>query len=76
MLFAIGLDTLQVKKVVLHVLFLIIMQVHSYDSLPLEKRLTLHNFIIVIKPVFHKNENNYCYNIFLEKCFCEIVGIS
>ena len=47
-------------------LFLIIMQVDSYDSLPLEKTLTFH-VIIFIKSVFNKDKNNYYYNIFLEK---------
>ena len=40
----------------------------SYDSLSLEKTLTLHNVIILIKSVFNKNQNHYYYNIFLEKC--------
>ena len=40
----------------------------SYDSLSLEKTLTLHNVIILIKSVFNKNQNHYHYNIFLEKC--------
>ena len=38
------------------------------DSLPLEKTLTLHNVIILIKSVFNKDKNHYYYNIFLEKC--------
>ena len=29
--------------------------------------LTFHNVIILIKSVFNKYKNNYCYNIFLEK---------
>ena len=49
-----------------NMLFLIIMQVDSYDSLPLEKTLTFH-VIIFIKSVFNKDKNNYYYNIFLEK---------
>ena len=40
----------------------------QYDSLPLEKALTLHNVIIHIKSVFKKNQNHYYYNIFFEKC--------
>ena len=49
-------------------LFLIFMQNTKliHDSLPLEKTLTSHNVIILIKSVFNKDENNYCYNIFLE----------
>ena len=42
-------------------------KVDSYDSLPLEKAMTFHNVIILIKSVFNKNENIYYYNIFLEK---------
>ena len=42
-------------------------EVHSDDSLPLEKTIAFHNVIILMKPVFNKNENTYCYNIFLEK---------
>ena len=41
-------------------------KVDSYDSLPLEKTLTLHNVITLIKSVSNKDKN-YCYNIFLEK---------
>ena len=43
-------------------------KVDSYDSLPIEKRLTLHNVIIHIKSVLNKDKNHYCYKIFLEKC--------
>ena len=43
-------------------------KIESYDALPLEKTLTLHNVIILIKPVFNKDQKSYCYNIFLEKC--------
>ena len=39
----------------------------SYDSLPIEKTLTLHNIIILIKSVLNKDQNHYCYNIFLRK---------
>ena len=39
---------------------------YSYDSLPLEKTLTFHNVIVLIKSVFNKDKNNYYYNIFLE----------
>ena len=41
-------------------------KVDSYDSLPLGKPLTFHYFIILIKPVFNRDENNY-YKIILEK---------
>ena len=34
-----------------------------------KKTLTLHNVIILIKPVFNKYQNHhYCYNVFLENC--------
>ena len=40
----------------------------SYNSLPIEKTLTLHNVIILINSVIDKKQNRYYYNIFLEKC--------
>ena len=43
-------------------------KVDSYDSLPLEKILTLHNVSIPIKSVLDKNQSHYYYNIFFEKC--------
>ena len=43
-------------------------KVDSYDSLPTEKRLTLHNIIILIKLVLNKDKNHCYYKIFLEKC--------
>ena len=48
-----------------HILAKII--IDSCNSLPIEKKLTLHNVVILIKPVFDKDKNNYYYNIFLEK---------
>ena len=42
---------------VLHMSFLI--KVDSYDSLPLEKTLTFHNVIILVKSTFNENKNNY-----------------
>ena len=39
-------------------------KVDSYDSLPIEKILTLHNVIIHIKSVLNKDKNHYYYNIF------------
>ena len=38
-----------------------------HNSLPIEKMLTFHNVIILIKSVVNKNKNEYFYNIFLEK---------
>ena len=42
-------------------------RIDSYNSLPIEKVLTFHNVIILIKSVVNKYKNNYYYNIFLEK---------
>ena len=44
------------------------MKVDSYDSLPIEKALVLHNIIILIKTVLNKDKNHYYHKIFLEKC--------
>ena len=38
-------------------------RIDSYNSLPIEKTLTFHNVIILIKSVINKNENKY-YSIF------------
>ena len=43
-------------------------KVGSYDFLPVEKILTLHNVIILIKSVLSKDQNHYYYKIFLQKC--------
>ena len=40
--------------------------IDSYNSLPLQKKLTLH-VIILIKSNFNKDKNNYYHNIFLNK---------
>ena len=42
-------------------------RIDSYTFLPIEKMLTFHNIIILIKPVVNKNKNNYFYDILLEK---------
>ena len=42
-------------------------RIDSYHSLPIEKILTFHNIIILIKSVVNKNKNEYYYNKFLEK---------
>ena len=42
--------------------------IDSYDPLPLEKTLTLHNVIKLFKSVFNKDQNHYYYNLFSEKC--------
>ena len=41
--------------------------INSYNSLPIEKILTFHNFTMLIKSVVDKNEHNYYYNIFFKK---------
>ena len=41
-------------------------KVDSYDSLFLEKTLTFHNVIILNKPIFNRDKNNYYYDLFLE----------
>ena len=47
-------------------------KVDSYDSVPLEKTMTIHDVIILIKSDFNKDKNNYYYNIFLEKASYEL----
>ena len=47
-------------------------KVDSYNSLPLEKTITFHNVIILIKLVSKKDKNNYYYNIFSEKASYEL----
>ena len=44
--------------------------IDSYSSLPIEKILTFHNVIILIKSIVNNNENCY-YNIFLEIRFAK-----
>ena len=46
----------------------VVLQIVLINYLPIEKILTFHNVIILIKSVNDKNKNNYYYNIFLEKC--------
>ena len=41
-------------------------KVDSYDSLFLEKTLTFHNVIILNKPIFNRDKNNYYYDLFLK----------
>ena len=45
--------------------FFVRIRIDSYNSLPVEKTLNFHNVMILMTSV--KNENNYYYNIFLEK---------
>ena len=37
------------------------------DDLPLERTLTMYNVVMLVKSVFNRNKNHFCYNIFLEK---------
>ena len=48
------------------------MKVDSYDSLPIEKTLTLNNLKILINSVFCKYQNHHYYNIFSEKCLSRL----
>ena len=43
-------------------------KVNSYDSLPMEKRLTFYNVIIYSKSVLNKDKNHCYYKTFLETC--------
>ena len=43
----------------------------SYDLLSIEKILSFHEVITLIKSVINKNKNEYCCNIFLEKSLYE-----
>ena len=42
-------------------------RIDSNNSLPIEKVLTFHNVMILVKSAVYKNKNEYYYNIFLEK---------
>ena len=42
-------------------------RIESYDYLPVEKILTFHNVIILIKSVANTDTSNYYYKIFIEK---------
>ena len=43
-------------------------KVDYYDSLPTEKRLSLHNVMILIKSFLNKDKYHYFCKAFLEKC--------
>ena len=47
-------------------------KVDFYDSLPIEKILTLNNVIILIELVLDKDRNHYYYEMFLEKCLYQL----
>ena len=40
-------------------------KVDSHDTLPIEKTLTLHNVVILVKSILNKDRNHYYYKIFL-----------
>ena len=42
-------------------------KIDSYNSFPIEKIMTFHNVIILIRSVVKKNKSEYYYNIFLER---------
>ena len=42
-------------------------KIDSYHSLSLEKTLTLHNDIKLIKSVLNEDQNHHCYNISIER---------
>ena len=42
-------------------------RIDSYNSLPIEKKLTFPNVLTLIKSVVNEDKNNYNHNIFLEK---------
>ena len=46
-------------------------KVDSHDSWPIEKALTLHNVMILIKSAL--NKDHYYYKILLDKCLYQIV---
>ena len=48
-------------------------KVDFYDSFAIQKILTLHNVIILIKSVLNKGENYYYFKIFLEKRLYQLV---
>ena len=50
-------------------------KIDSDNGLPLEKILTLHNAVILIKSIFNKNQNHYYYDIFLENCLLQLAKI-
>ena len=58
------------EKVALQIVLITILEkselIHII-ALPIEKILTFHNVIVVIKSVINRNKNECCYNIFLEK---------
>ena len=46
---------------------LAIIRLDSYNSFPIEKILSFHNVIILIKSIVNKNKSEHYYSMFLEK---------
>ena len=69
-LFTTELDLISLKSGVTYICshYFTKIKIDSYDSLPIEKRLTLHNVIIHNKSVLNKDKDLYYYKIFFEKC--------
>ena len=44
----------------------------SHDSWNREKTLNLHIVILLNKSTLIKDQNHYCYNMFIEKCFNQL----
>ena len=79
MKFQIGLNILQVKKsgftnIINHNFAGI--GINLYNSLPIEKILTLHNVITLIKSDVIENKIHYYYNILLKKGTCKYKSIT
>ena len=68
-LFTTELNVLSLKEGITYIFshYFAKIKVDFYDILPVEKMLTLHNVIILIKSVLNKDENHYYYKMFLEK---------
>ena len=47
-------------------------KVDSCNSFSLERKMTFHDAVVLIKSVFNKDKNNYHYNIFSEKASNEL----
>ena len=47
-------------------------KVDFYDSLSIDKILTLHNVIILLKTVLNTDKNHCYYKIFLERCLYQL----
>ena len=49
-------------------------KINSIDDLSLEKAITMHNVIMLIKSVFYQNHDHYYYKVFLEKGCINNIG--